>query len=135
MRNYSGEDDSDGYGFIIISSSIFVVIVTLIFGFVFKEWYKLLESWFLLLGFYAFMLFFRFLEIVPSKLKRLYVAFGVIIILWVASVFAIFVIFPKGDPAEIEDEYDDYDYYEEDDISADNDMYYISIPQAEESNR
>lgn len=128
------EEDTAGLGWLAVSAIVLGILLSFVRGLIIGSWYDTFQMLSRVLRYGVFILFFAFLEHLPKKLKPVYIAFGIAILLSIIVSVLSNTIFPNGNPNDNTDEYDDYDYYEEDDISADNDMYYISIPQAEESN-
>lgn len=129
------EEVATGLGWLAVSAIVLGILVSLVRGLIIGSWYETFQMLSRGLRYGVSILYFAFLEYMPKKLKPVYIAFGIAILLSIIVSVLSNTIFPNGNPNDNTDEYDDYDYYEEDDISADNDMYYISIPQAEESNR
>ena len=122
------EEDAAGLGWLAVSAIVFGILVSLVRGLIIGSWYETFQMLSRVLRYGVFILYFAFLECIPKKLKPVYLAFGIAILLSIIVFVLSNTIFPNGNPIDNTDEYDAYDYYEEDDISADNDIYCISIP-------
>lgn len=122
------EEDAAGLGWLAVSAIVFGILVSLVRGLIIGSWYETFQMLSRVLRYGVFILYFAFLEYIPQKLKPVYLAFGIAILLSIIVFVLSNTIFPNGNPNDNTDEYVDYDYYEEDDISADNDIYCISIP-------